>query len=460
MEEEYDVIVCGTGLKECILSGLLSVHGKKVLHLDRNNYYGGACASLNITHLWEKFRPGTQPPKELGANRDWNVDLIPKFIMASGDLVKILLKTKVSRYLEWKSCEGTYVYQFQEAGFFSDAKYIHKVPATAQDGLKSPLMGMLEKPRFINFAKFIMDWEDSKPETQQGINPRGHTMKQVYDKFGLQETTIDFIGHAVALQINDDYLNKACGPTINKCKLYLNSVMTYGGSPFIYPIYGLGGLPEGFSRLSAIHRGTYMLNKPVDGFVYDDQGKVCGVKSHDENGKEEVAKCKMVICDPSYAGDAKSQVQGRIIRSICILTEPLPNTKNKEGGPALSCQIILPQKQLKRQNDIYIMMVSHAHNIAPKDKYVAIVSTVVETSDPEKELEPAYKLLGKVVDRFVDISDIRMPVDDGTKDGVYVTATYDPTSHFEDASAEVLKMWKTIIGEDLDLTVLPEEEEG
>lgn len=39
----------GTGLKECILSGLLSVKGKKVLHVDRNPYYGGDCASLNLS---------------------------------------------------------------------------------------------------------------------------------------------------------------------------------------------------------------------------------------------------------------------------------------------------------------------------------------------------------------------------------------------------------------------------
>lgn len=31
MDEEYDVVVLGTGLKECILSGLLSVDGLKVL---------------------------------------------------------------------------------------------------------------------------------------------------------------------------------------------------------------------------------------------------------------------------------------------------------------------------------------------------------------------------------------------------------------------------------------------
>jgi Rab GDP dissociation inhibitor len=52
MNEEYDVIVLGTGMKECILSGLLSVKGKKVLHLDRNGYYGADTASLNLTNLW------------------------------------------------------------------------------------------------------------------------------------------------------------------------------------------------------------------------------------------------------------------------------------------------------------------------------------------------------------------------------------------------------------------------
>lgn len=30
MDEDYDAIVLGTGLKECILSGLLSVSGRKV----------------------------------------------------------------------------------------------------------------------------------------------------------------------------------------------------------------------------------------------------------------------------------------------------------------------------------------------------------------------------------------------------------------------------------------------
>ena len=48
--------------------------------------------------------------------------------------------------------------------------------------------------------------------------------------------------------------------TIKKMSLYLESVGKYGDSPFLYPVYGLGGIPESFSRLCAIHGGTYMLN--------------------------------------------------------------------------------------------------------------------------------------------------------------------------------------------------------
>ena len=59
--------------------------------------------------LWEKFRPGQPVPKELGPNRDYNIDLVPKFMMANGKLVKVLLHTDVVKYLEFKAVDGSYV---------------------------------------------------------------------------------------------------------------------------------------------------------------------------------------------------------------------------------------------------------------------------------------------------------------------------------------------------------------
>merc|ERR1711982_269044 len=115
--------------------------------------------------------------------------------------------------------------------------------------------------------------------------------------------------------------------------------------------------------------------------------------------------------------------------------------------------------QAPSQNDIYIMMVSWAHNIAAKDKYVAIVSTVVESSNPEAEIKPAIDLLGPVLQKFIQVSEYRVPVDDGSKDNIYVTTSYGPSSHFEDDTAEVLRMWKTLNGSDLDLSYTPDPDE-
>jgi len=146
-------------------------------------------------------------------------------------------------------------------------------------------------------------------------------MSDVYKKFKLEDNTIDFLGHAVALYRTDDYITQpAIGP-IQKINLYVDSLGKYGDSPFLYPIYGLGGLPESFSRLCAIHGGTYMLNTNVDEILFEG-GKVTGIRSGTE-----VAKAPLVICDPSYAnGLNKTKVTGKIIRAICIMDHPIPNT--------------------------------------------------------------------------------------------------------------------------------------
>ncbi len=57
-------------------------------------------------------------------------------------------------------------------------------------------------------------------------------------------------GHAVALYTNDDYLNKPLVETVKKMQLYRDSMFRFEGakSPYLYPLYGLGELPQGFAR--------------------------------------------------------------------------------------------------------------------------------------------------------------------------------------------------------------------
>jgi len=255
------------------------------------------------------------------------------------------------------------------------------------------------------------------------------------------DDTIDFIGHSLALHRDDDYLTQPAKGTIDKCRLYAESLSRFGKSPYIYPLYGLGELPQGFARLSAIYGGTYMLNKPYEGVVFNDQGQVCGVKSEGET-----AKCKFVVADPSYFPD-KVKKTGQVVRAICVLGAPLPNTNN-----APSSQIIIPQKEAKRKSDIYISMVSSTHNVCDNGKFIATVSTTVETSNPAQELDLGIKLLGPVLEKFISIEDTFTPTDDGSKDQIFISSSYDATSHFETTCEDVLEIYKRITGKDLDLT--------
>jgi Rab GDP dissociation inhibitor len=430
MDEEYDCIILGTGLKECILSGVLSVEGKKVLHMDRNNFYGGESASLNLNQLYEKFKKGT-PDASHGASRDYNVDLIPKFIMSVGQLVSILVKTQVTRYLDFKSVDGSYVYH---------GGNLCKVPTTTSEALGSSLMGFLEKRRCAKFLEYVGNWEEGNPKTHQGLNLRTDPMKKVFDHFGLSADTIDFIGHAMALYYNDDYINQPALEAVKRIKTYGEAVFRYGNSPYIYPLYGLAEMPQGFSRLSSIHGGTYMLAKPIEEIIYEN-GVAVGVKSEGE-----VAKCKFLIGDPSYFPDKVKKV-GQVVSCICILSHPIPNTKNAE-----SVQIIIPQKTVKRKNDIYIGAVSSSHHVAPKGKWIALCSTNVETSNPEAELEPALKLLGVIDEKFFSVRDIFEPISDGTSDNIYISKSYDPETHFGDSCNDILGIYKRITGKDMDLT--------
>jgi len=381
--------------------------------------------------LWKKFGRQGSPPAALGRSRDYNVDLVPKFIMSAGVLVKILLHTDVTRYLEFKQIDGSYVYKKGS---------IYKVPATASEAVSTKLLGLFEKKRFKDFLTFLQKYDYENPSTHEGVDAKKDPMRKLFDKYKLDKDVMDFVGHSLALHQDDDYLERPAKETMDRIALYVDSLARHGKSPYIYPLYGLGELPQGFARLAAIYGGTYMLSKPVDKVVFNEDGTFQGVQSG-----AELAKAKMVIGDPSYFMDCKKvKKNGRVVRCICILSAPIPNTDG-----ASSVQIIIPQNQVNRKKDIYIACVSFSHNVAPKDKYIAIVSTIAETEKPEAELEPALKLLGKIDERFIDICDMYEPTNDPQKDKCFISNSYDSTSHFDSACDNILSLYRQITGSDI-----------
>lgn len=442
---EYDAIVLGTGLKECVISGLLSVKGKRVLQVDRNGYYGGDGASLNLTNLFEKFGAG-EAPTNLGENRDYNVDLVPKFIMACGNLTKMLLHTKVTRYLDFKSIAGSYVYK---------AGKIHKIPTSGvQEVLASPLMSLFEKRRFRAFMIFVDQCKEDDTSTWDGRDLNKMTMEQLYKDFGLQPDTAQFISHAMCLKLDESHMKQPALSTLKELQMYMYSLMRYGTSPYIYPCYGLGGLPEGFSRICAIHGGTFMLNRDVDDILFDDAGKAIGITSS-EDGKKMMAKAPMIIGDPSYFKQDKIKATTQVVRCICLLNHPIPDTNDNE-----SVQVVIPGPQVGRTNDVFVCSMGHALQVTAPGVYVAIVSTISEKHDPDQDLESGLRLLGPILKRFTSVSQQYEPVSDGSSDNCYISKSFDATSHFENDCDDLLSLYKRVTGEELDMNINADSVEG
>lgn len=227
--------------------------------------------------------------------------------MASSELVNILTHTDVTRYLEFKQISGSYVYRdgkISKVLKWKDMRLIYlgrtdgcslmvKVPATEMEALTSPLMGFFEKRRAKKFFEFIQTYNAAVPATTQGLDLSSVPMSEVYKKFGLEPGTQDFIGHSMALFLDDSYLQRPAIECHQRIVLYTKSLARYGKSPYVYPLYGLGELPQGFARLAAIYGGTYMLDKPCDELIYTDN-RVSGVRS----GSETVRYLNFVeICD-------------------------------------------------------------------------------------------------------------------------------------------------------------------
>ncbi|TYK06897.1 guanosine nucleotide diphosphate dissociation inhibitor [Cucumis melo var. makuwa] len=375
--------------------------------MDRNDYYGGASTSLNLIQLWKRFRGNDKPPEQLGLSKEYNVDMIPKFMMANGGLVRVLIHTDVTKYLHFKAVDGSFVYNKGK---------IYKVPATDVEALKSPLMGLFEKRRARKFFIYVQDYEESDPKSHEGLDLSKVTARELITKYGLEDDTIDFIGHALALHFDDSYLN---GPALDFVKRM-----------------------KAFARLSAVYGGTYMLNKPECKVEFDGDGKAYGVTSEGET-----AKCKKVVCDPSYLPDKVKKV-GKVARAVCIMSHPIPDTNDSH-----SAQVILPQKQLGRKSDMYLFCCSYAHNVAPKGKFIAFVSTEAETDNPEVELKPGIDLLGPVDEIFYETYDRYIPINNHETDSCFISTSYDGSTHFESTVKDVLAMYSNITGKAVDLSV-------
>ncbi|KAK8168984.1 GDP dissociation inhibitor-domain-containing protein [Phyllosticta citrichinensis] len=182
-ETKWDVLIAGTGIEQSLLALALSRSDKKVLHVDKNEYYGGPAAafSLQEAESWvqqaksSEFHDATivQPqlsdsgdqPK-LGFSRAYSLPLAPQLIYTRSAILPILVSSKVYKQLEFLAVGSWWVYSNSEtqSNEGTDGSkpvgQLNKVPNGREDIFADESIDMKAKRTLMKFLRFVADYEN------------------------------------------------------------------------------------------------------------------------------------------------------------------------------------------------------------------------------------------------------------------------------------------------------------
>uniref|UniRef100_A0A8C0SA24 Rab proteins geranylgeranyltransferase component A n=1 Tax=Canis lupus familiaris TaxID=9615 RepID=A0A8C0SA24_CANLF len=190
--------------------------------------------------------------------RRFNIDLVSKLLYSRGLLIDLLIKSNVSRYAEFKNI--TRILAFREGR-------VEQVPCSRADVFNSKQLTMVEKRMLMKFLTFCMEYE-KHPDEYKAYEEI--TFSEYLKTQKLTPNLQYFVLHSIAMT-SETASNTIDG--LKATKNFLHCLGRYGNTPFLFPLYGQGELPQCFCRMCAVFGGIYCLRHSVQCLVVDKESR-------------------------------------------------------------------------------------------------------------------------------------------------------------------------------------------
>uniref|UniRef100_A0A3P9M8T4 Rab proteins geranylgeranyltransferase component A n=1 Tax=Oryzias latipes TaxID=8090 RepID=A0A3P9M8T4_ORYLA len=188
--------------------------------------------------------------------RRFNIDLVSKLLFSRGSLVDLLIRSNVSRYTEFKNVTRILTYHHGN---------LQQVPCSRADVFASRQLSVVEKRKLMRFLTSCIE----ETEMDQAYSNQPYS-KYLQDQ-QLGENLQHFLLHSIAMVTEDTPTEAGLAST----RHFLRSLGRYGNSPFLFPVYGLGEIPQCFCRMSAVFGGIYCLRHSVCCLIVDRDANRC-----------------------------------------------------------------------------------------------------------------------------------------------------------------------------------------
>ncbi|XP_054736886.1 rab proteins geranylgeranyltransferase component A [Anastrepha obliqua] len=430
LPDKFDLIVIGTGFPESCVAAAASRIGKIVLHIDPNDYYGGVWASFNLEsfcalleqgrnkelrnaslkwHVAEQLgdecktgennQENVDPASEDGTekvavgqsvstqgtqqwsrqtllqqSRRFNIDLSPNILYSAGRLVQLLVSSNICRYAEFRAMDRVLTRFHKE---------IINVPCSRSDVFNTKDLNIVEKRLLMKFLTICLTYGEDKTEEDTALF-RGKTFREYLQEQKVTEKISSCIMNAIAMCNDETPFEIGMART----QQFLNSLGRYGNTPFLFPMYGCGEIPQCFCRLCAVFGGTYCLKRRIDDITIEADTNIANVvlegktikANHVVSAQEHLPN---VLLERNMGIYGQGDLVNCLSRGVFLTATPLGSEELNSGGGGVNILRLLADRQ-----EAFVIQLSHFSGTCPKGVYIFHFTTVAQSDQPEQDLAP------------------------------------------------------------------------
>lgn len=397
--------------------------------------------SLRCTLLKERFADDATKEQLLSKSSSFSIDINPRLVLSSEELVETLITSGVGQYLEFTAVQHTYVHlqpepsSKQPVSTTTGLDTVWEVPCSKKDVFQSKLLGVVEKRQLMKFLQFVADYgethivgEDVGTKNERSL-ALGRALKRPQNKtnqadddaiakyldapfqellekhFKLSAKLQQVVVYCVGLASFPAAKNQISGREgLAAVYRYVASIGRFTSTAFLVPLYGVSEIAQSFCRLCAVYGGIYVLRAPVDAFLLDQEtNKVVGLRSSDGG----MLRGKHVIINGSYvdsfakeAGEGavsqkERRTHGQILRGVLLLTASLRVEMNR-------LMVVIPPEdaQFKNPFAIQVVQLDGSAYVCPRDHFLVQLSMTLPADwidDNDKQLQLVYAVMERLI---------------------------------------------------------------
>ncbi|OQE25907.1 hypothetical protein PENFLA_c008G07913 [Penicillium flavigenum] len=494
----WDVVIVGTGVSQSLLALALSRSGKKVLHMDPNQYYGGSDAafSLDEAQEWvEKVNKDTDtspfkdasiikhdaPPSEdtsispkLASSRAYTLSLSPYFLYARSQLMSALVSSKVFRQLEFMAVGSWWIYapghpdsQKDELGA---EKVLYRVPGNREDVFAASHISMKSKRTLMRLLRHI-----TKPNEDEASNEGDDTSMPLKDYLASQFSVPGEL-HNPLLSLSLSQLSQQDTPAsyaLPRIQRHLSSIGHLGpGFGAVIAKYGGGAeLLQAACRASAVGGGVYALDTCLEDCLWRHGSEYSEHRFLLKLANQGSVQAKHLFTSAADTSPKESSTPlVEVARSISVVSATFPSLfpVAVEGAPVPATAILMfPGDTFgsPKSPPVYLQVHSSDTGECPHQQSVIYCSVALPGPEGQALIESAVDRLFQAEGlptrvlwslrytqsgRLSDGEPRRLTVEDEIPDCYH----FPPSSldlAFEDDTLDLVKeAWKIVVGDEAD----------